>query len=140
MFGALDAEAVGLVETFPTRFPSISSFFFKSYRPGPGVEERLGLKVPTLAALTAKQLLARHPNPTWLVDQLLKAAVVMDMKDWTDVSAVGFTTTLQQLHAECHRRGDALALCSACKESENSHFHIPMMDFRLTARGNYGQV
>jgi hypothetical protein len=134
-------EAIDLIKLFPIKFPEISCFYFKTYSPEDGVEKRLDMKeLRLLAAAPIRELMKRHPNSDFLVDQLLKHVRSDESKECIGVPREDFASKLLDLEAQCNTDGKALALYSFCRDKSGNELHIPMMDFRIESGNDIGQI
>jgi hypothetical protein len=128
-------KAVELVAAFPFIFPSVSCFYFKSYRPVPGVKVRLKVN-----ELSIQELRARYPKPDTLVSEMLKHVNDDETKSSIEICADELVVRLPQLAAECSERKEALAVYSLCRAKNGDELHIPMMDFSFKAGLDNGDV
>src|SRR4051794_2829881 len=114
---SLGPTSVELVQHLPASmgFADRNIFHFKTYVPGPGIERRLKLDVRSLACLTAKQLLARHPRAGSLAKQLVRGFEVDESRSMIPLRVAALPSRLPELVAECKKQKKALALYSICQ-------------------------
>ena len=137
----LGIDAIGLVKTFHARFSKVAYFYFKSYSPEPGVEERLDIRrVRTLAALSVKKLLEYHRDPRVLVAQMLRGTKINESKGLIEVRATELASALPDLSRASKARREVIAIYSLCRDKRGRELHIPMMDFRIESGSNIGQI
>lgn len=143
-------EAPRLVSELPQLIPSVASFTFHTYFPGPGLEERLSQSTDsTLRAIfqKAQQLreLSGNDLPYWesilvaswsteRLDTLIDQAL---LHNFTREPNTRFVMKANDLTAERVDQaiagvpsGWVLALCSRSEMLDGSRGHIPMLDFR----------
>jgi hypothetical protein len=128
-------SALELVEGFPGVFLNTAHYYFKTYRPEPGVEVRLGKQVG--AELRIRELIAHNLDVDDVVKRMLKGIEIDESRSWIKVPADDMCSWLLRMQAQCRVRGEALALYSRCQNKDGRELHIPMMDFRIkSGEGN----
>jgi hypothetical protein len=128
-------KAIEFVATFSVTFSTVVYFYFKSYRPVPGVKDRLKVK-----DLSIQELRARYPNPAALIKEMLRHVNDDETKRSIEVRAKELVLRLPQLAAECKERREALAVYSLFRDKNGRKLHIPMMDFQLKSGSDDGQL
>jgi hypothetical protein len=138
----LGPTAIELVQHLRVKikFAERDILHLKTYIPSPGIEQRLKLDGGSLACLSVKKLLARHPRVGSLAKQLVRGVEVDESRDIIKVRAAKLASRLRELVSECKKDKEALALYSICKNSAGGVWHIPMMDFRIDSRKELGQL
>lgn len=122
-------SALELVEGFAEIFPNTTHYYFKMYRPEPGVHVRLGKEAG--AELQIRELLAYNLDVDDLVKRMLKGIDVDESRGWIKVARSDMCSWLTRTEEKCRVRGEALALYSRCQNTNMRELHIPMMDFRV---------
>jgi hypothetical protein len=131
----LGQTVIDLVATFPATFQTVSCFYFKTYRPVPGVRDRL-----KVTELSIPQLRERYARPDILINEMLKHVNDDETHSVIEVRADEFAHRLPQLAKQSYERQEALAIYSMCQEKSGEVLHIPMMDFRLASGSAEGQL
>jgi hypothetical protein len=139
---ALGPTAIQLIQHLPGKMKLVGRdvFHLKTYVPGPGIERRLKLDVRSLACLSARQLLKRHPRTGSLAKQMVRGLEVDESRSMIAVSVARLPSRLPELVSESETRKEALALYSMCRDSARKVWHIPMMDFRIESGRDIGQL
>jgi hypothetical protein len=133
--GDIGQKAIDLVGTFPATFPNVSHFYFKTYRPVPGVKDRLNV-----SDLSIQELQARCLDPATLIEEMLRHVNDNEPTPQIEVPAKDLVWRLPELVAECKVREEMLAVYSVCRENNGRELHIPMMDFQLKSGSDVGRI
>jgi len=128
--------AIELAKTFPEKFPDVRFFYLKRYPPTAGAAKKHDLA--KLATFSGKTLV-KHRFARRIAD-LLKGIDVDESTSWIKVPADQLAAELARLKAECRKSREGLALCSMCEDAAGRKLHIPMLDFRIGTKGDYGQI
>jgi hypothetical protein len=125
-------SAVELIQGFLDTFQNTTHYYFKTYRPEPGVGARLAKQAG--AELRTRDLVADGVDLKEVVQQMLRGIEVDESKNWIRIPAEDINSWLPRMQNDCSKRGEALAIYSRCRNKDRHELHIPMMDFRISSK------